>query len=825
MDIQQDVITVSSTSNANGQTQSNGQAPNRQNSQSLLSKSENENDSFNPKKILYTLWKNKFFIVFCVVLAISIAWWKTYYATPIYTIGASLQVKDNRKSPSPIALLYSEDMFGGSKRLSAEIKFIRSYPFIKRVCEKMDLRVFYYQEGNIRTTEIYPAQNAPFEVIINIDADSNLLELPNYKIKFENEKNFLLIESHEEWDNARSYTFGETISESSTTFKVLNKNLIKGSVYGFHFTNPSSLARDFLQRLSAYAEEDASLIRLNLISSVPERANDFITTVMQEYIAYGLEDKNLEAVRTIDFIDDQLSQIRDSLFLIEDKIQNFKSNNKFIVGEDAIGRNLEQYTSLEDENRKLQMKGKYLDYLITYINDNDNYKGITTPTAVGVEDAIANTLIGRLVDLQIKREVFLEKGSAKNPFLLEINIEIDKIRESLLEHLNNTKSNDRMAAEDIKSRINILNNQMNSLPSAERKLVNINRLYTINEEIYILLLNKRMEASIAQAAAREDSQILEPPFNYGAISPNAKQNYLTALLLGLIIPIGLIYLRNYFRSTIETLDEVKSISSVPVLGVVMHSKKNKQVKNTPLVHEQPKSALAEAFRSIRSNLLFLMGRVDKTSTLMISSSISGEGKSFCSANISISLASTGKRTVLIVADMRKPQMYVPMPNNEYSKDGLSTYLIGSKNLEEVIQSTSVENLDIIHSGAVPPNPAELLMGVSMDELIENLKKQYDYIIIDTPPLGLVSDALILGKYADATVYIVRQDRTPIEKLKGLERIYNEQMLKNVGIVFNDVKTHAVGVYGYGSYGGYGYYEVNDADLPWWRRIIPKSKRK
>jgi capsular exopolysaccharide synthesis family protein len=394
----------------------------------------------------------------------------------------------------------------------------------------------------------------------------------------------------------------------------------------------------------------------------------------------------------------------------------------------------------------------------------------------------------------------------------------------LLEHLNNTKLNDRIAAEDIKSRIKILNTQMNSLPSAERKLVNINRLYTINEEIYILLLNKRMEASIAQAAAREESQILEPPFNYGSISPNAKQNYLVALLLGLIIPLTLVYLKNYFRNTIENLDDVKNISSVPILGVVMHSKTKKQEKTAPLVHEQPKSALAEAFRSIRSNLLFLIGRVDKTSILMISSSISGEGKSFCSANISISLASTGKRTILIVADMRKPQMYVPMPNDEYNKDGLSTYLIGSKSLEEVVQATSVENLDIIHSGAVPPNPAELLMGVVMDELIENLKKHYDYIIIDTPPLGLVSDALILGKYADATVYIVRQDRTPIEKLKGLERIYSEQMLKNVGILFNDVKTQAVGMYGYGSYGGYGYYEVNEADLPWWKRITNKIKK-
>lgn len=824
MDIQKDVITVLEDSNTNEQTQLNGQAATKsQNPQSILSKSDN-NDAFNPKKIIYTLWKSKFLIVFCVAIAISIAWWKTYYATPIYTIGASLQLKDNKKGTSPASLLYPQDMFGGSKRLSAELKFIRSYPFIKRVCEKMDMRVFYYQEGNIRTTEIYPTQNAPFEVIISVDADSNLVELPNYKIKFEDEKTFRLIESNEEWDKARSYKFGETISESTTTFKILNKNLVKETVYGFYFTNPSSLARNFLGSLSGNVEEDASLIRLNLISSVPERATDFITNLMQEYIAYGLEDKNIEAARTIDFIDEQLSQIRDSLFLIEDKIQNFKSNNKFIVGEDAIGRNLELYTSLEDESRKLQMKGKYLDYLIAYIKENDNYKGITTPAAVGVQDGIAGTLIGRLVDLQIQREVYLEKGNAKNPFLVEINVEIDKIRESLLEHLNNTKLNDRITVEDVRSRIKTLNNQMNSLPSAERKLVNINRLYTINEEIYILLLNKRMEASITQAAATEESQILEPPFNYGAISPNPRQNYLMALLLGLIVPIAFIYLKSYFRDTVENIDEVKSISSVPILGLVMHSKKRKKEKNTPLVHEQPKSALAEAFRSIRSNLLFLMGRVEKTSVLMISSSISGEGKSFCSANISISLASTGKRTILIVADMRKPQMYVPMPNNEYNKNGLSTYLIGSKSLEQVIQNTSVDSLDVIYSGAVPPNPAELLMGESMDKLIRELKKQYDYIIIDTPPLGLVSDALILGKYADATVYIVRQDRTPIEKLKGLERIYTEQMLKNVGIIFNDVKIHAVGMYGYGSYGGYGYYEVSDSDLPWWKRIANKVKK-
>ncbi|WP_338761297.1 polysaccharide biosynthesis tyrosine autokinase [Bernardetia sp. ABR2-2B] len=812
MDIQQDVITTTS-GNQNGQAKGN---------QASLTKP--DNDAFSPKKIIYTLWRNKLFILFCIGIAVSIAWWKTYYATPIYTIGAAIQVKDNRKSSSPVALLYSKDMFGGNKRLSSEIKFIRSYPFIKRVCEKMDMRVYYYQEGNIRTTEIYPVKNASFEVMINIDADSNLRELPNYKIKYKDDKSFFLINSSEEWDNARSYQFGETISESSTTFKVLNKNLVDGIIYGFRFTNPSSLARGFLGRLSAYTDEDASLIRLNIVSSVPARAKDFITTVMQEYIAYGLEDKNLEAVRTINFIDEQLSQIRDSLFLIENKIQNFKSDNKFVVGEDAVGRNLEQYVELEETNRELILQEKYLDYLVAYIKESDNYKGVTPPAAVGVEDGITSSLIGRLVDLQIQREIFLEKGSAKNPFLVETNIEIDKVRESLLEHLNNTKLNNKIAFEDIRSRLNLLDKQMNTLPSIERKLLNINRLYSINEEIYILLLNKRMEASIAQAATREDSQILEPPFNYGAISPNAKQNYTIAILLGLLFPIALVYVRNYFRSTIETLDEVKSISSVPILGVVMHSKKKKRGNSTPLINTQPKSALAEAFRSIRSNLLFLIGRIDKTSTLMISSSISGEGKSFCSANISISMALTGKRTVLIVADMRKPQMYVPMPNEQYSKDGLSTYLIGSKSLDEVVQATSIENLDVIYSGAVPPNPAELLMGESMDELIKDLKKNYDYIIIDTPPLGLVSDALILGKYANATVYVVRQDRTPIEKLKGLERIYNEQMLHNVGIIFNDVKTQSVGVYGYGSYGGYGYYEVSDADLPWWKRIAKKIKK-
>ncbi len=821
MDIQKDIITISTDNNTNNQTRLDTEGANRLNSQPMLSKP--NSDAFNLKNKLYTLWKGKFFIIFCLAITLSIAWWKTYYATPVYTIGAALQVKDNRKSSSPVNLLYSKEMFGGSKSLSAEIKFIRSYPFIKKVCEKMDMRIYYYQEENIRTTEIYPIQNAPFEVIINIKADSNLVKLPNYKIKFVNSEKFVLMNSYEEWSNARSYKFGETISEDGITFKVLNKNLIKEVVYGFYFTNPSSLSRQFLERLSAYAEEDASLIRLNLTSSVPQRANDFITTIMQEYIAYGLEDKNLEAIRTIDFIDKQLSQIRDSLFLIENKIQNFRSNNKFIIGEGAIGRNLKQYTSLEEENRSLQMKGKYLDYLITYIKENNNYRGITTPAAVGVKDGIANTLIERLVDLQIQREVFLEKGNTKNPFLLEINIEIEKVKESLLEHLNNTKLNDKMTAEDIKNRISNLNSQMNSLPSAERKLVNINRLYTINEEIYILLLNKRMAASIAQAAAREDSKILEPPFNYGAISPNAKQNYLMALLLGLIIPIGLMYLKEFFKNTIETLDEIKSISTVPILGVVMRSKKKKETKGIPLMYNQPKSALAESFRSIRSNLLFLM-RGATTKVLMISSSISGEGKSFCSTNISISLASTGRRTILIVADMRKPQIYVPMPNDNYNQDGLSTYLIGNKKVDEVIQVTSVPNLDVIYSGAVPPNPSELLIGTPMDTLIEELKKQYDYVIIDTPPLGLVSDALILGKYTDAIIYVVRQDRTPIEKLKGLERIYNDQMLKNVGIVFNDVKARSVEAYGYGSYGGYGYYEENDIDLSWWRKIIKKNNK-
>jgi capsular exopolysaccharide synthesis family protein len=342
--------------------------------------------------------------------------------------------------------------------------------------------------------------------------------------------------------------------------------------------------------------------------------------------------------------------------------------------------------------------------------------------------------------------------------------------------------------------------QIKRLPSAERKLITIQRNYRFSENLYNFLTQKRAEAGITKASASSDILVINPAMQQGGvISPNTKRNYLVAFILGIGVPFLLFFLIEYFNNKVQAKEDIEGIVNIPISGLIGHNNSD----NNLIVKSNPKSAVAESFRTLRSNLHFFANKQDKK-VFMVTSSISGEGKSFTCMNLGAVMALSGKKTVIIGGDMRKPKMYDDFGlKNEF---GLSSILSGKMSLKDVLQKTVIENLYLISAGPVPPNPSEMLMQDDMADLIKELQVKFDNIIIDTPPIALVTDAFVISPLVDHTIYITRQGFTPLFAIKNVAELYKHEKIKNISVVLNDIKNNRPG-YGYGyGYGYGGYYE-------------------
>jgi capsular exopolysaccharide synthesis family protein len=382
----------------------------------------------------------------------------------------------------------------------------------------------------------------------------------------------------------------------------------------------------------------------------------------------------------------------------------------------------------------------------------------------------------------------------------EFDVEMNAVKKVLLENISNVKSALKIDTSILSKRMNMAENVVSNLPEQQQDLLKITRKYNLKDNIYSTFLQKRSEAEIVKAANISDIEFIDPAKDVGGgfLGPKTNINYVLAFLVGIMIPLLVIFVITLLDNSINSTEDIEKFTKIPIIGVV--GKKN--TVNNLSVYEKPKAPLAESFRAIRSSLQFMYKKqkVEGAKILMLTSSVSGEGKTFCSINLATVFALSEKKTIIVGLDLRKPRIFGDFKIDNLT--GVVNYLIGQKTVEEVTQSTHIPYLDIITSGPIPPNPSELLLGDSMEELIESLKLKYDYIILDTPPVGLVADALELSKFCDATLYIVRQGFTKKAMLSVVNEKHKRGELKNVSIVFNGFQNKVK--YGYGSSYGYGY---------------------
>jgi capsular exopolysaccharide synthesis family protein len=779
-----------------------------------------QDDSIDFKGILIKFFSRWY--LFVIALLLSYLYAKVYikYQEPIYRVSATILIKDESNSLKSVGGL---DMFSENKNLHNEMGMIQSIDMITQTLDSLQFNVSYFWDGKVRKTEFY--KDSPFRVVLDTSS-FQITDIPFF-ITILPDKKFRL---QAEINGAPVYdTKTNTIVSQSAKISI-NEIMVSGQRYKneniaftiyldnpyffqedtklyFEINDKNRLAHSYKSRLAVYpVSKESSILELAISGPLQKKDIDFINKISSVYISNGLDEKNKIASNTIKFIDDQLYLISSYLKDIEIELESFKTKNKIKGFENREELEYNKLGDLEKEKEMIVFNLKYYNYILDYIKSNRDIKDIVAPSAIGILDPILNPLISQLIQLRSEYTVASRNSTDKNPYSRDLQEKIRNTTEVLIENLNNIIVGSKLTLNNYNDRIQRLEKDLNILPKKERMLLNLQRKFNLNDHLYNFLLERRAEAGITKASNKVDNKILDKAgyLNSYKIEPKENLIFTSCFMIGLIIPFLFIVISDFLNDKILSKEELEKATAIPILGAIGHSNKNKNV----IVLDNPKSAISEMFRSVRINLQYLA--VEKNKKIIgITSSISGEGKTFCSINMAGIIALSGKKTLLLGTDLRKPKIYDNFNLN--NEKGLSTYLSNQHSLEEVTYTSKVENLDVITAGPIPPNPSELLATQKAVELLKLLKQKYDFVIIDSAPLGLISDYLILQEYIDVHIYVVRHNYTTKKNLAKINDLYDSGKIKNVSILINDIKGMLGGYYyGYGR--DYSYYQENNSGV-------------
>lgn len=748
------------------------------------------------------------------LIALSISLFVGYFLTkttePLFRSNAKFFIKEKE---SALALFEKPAIMDvGSMGLQNEIIILKSKPIALNTLRKLDFDVEYYREGTFTNQRLY--KNSPILIqvdwtsaqIINGFISLEWMDDSNFTIEFVDEQytKFLPDGSYVEFINIpakTSYAFGDWIETDQFRIRVTKLDVEEEGKILYKIKDVTSLTSYYANNLDVVSvERGASIMNLGITTSNAQMGEAYLNTLMQTYLDLELQDKNEVYSNTIKFIDGQVSGVADTLRFFEKELENYRSENKIYNLSTEGAAVFDQMSGLETQLNSEEFKRKYYQSLKDYLL-RENYKELVVPSGIGIDDPILNGLIENLLSLQVDKSRLLATQTEISPAVKEINRKIEDSNRSIREVLKNVDQNSLMLIEDLKSRIGQMDVSFRSLPETEQNLIRIERQFTLSENLYTYLQEKRAEAAITKASNTVNNRIIEPATGGFKITPQPLQNYTVAFLIGILFPLLVIFLKELLRTKIEDLKFLEKRLRIPILSTILLNKSN----NSLVVLNQGKSGISEGFRSLRANLKYVLQRDNKIS-IMVTSTISGEGKTFCAVNLASVYSLTGKKTVLVGCDMRKPKIFGDFQID--NTKGLSTFLSGESNdWKEVVSRSGYENLDILVAGPTPPNPAELLLSARFTSLVDELKKEYDVIIIDTPPVGLVSETLDLLNHVDLTLFVFRQNYSQRAFIDSLNTLKGTKNLKSIYAVFNGVDMSKVNSgYGY-SYGyGYGYYE-------------------
>ena len=765
--------------------------------ENLLNNINNNSNNIDFKEVLKSILRYKWMILsFTVLFTIASAVF-AYLKPNIYYSSTTLEIV-NKKGGAGATDFMMEAFGGSSVNVSNEIEVFKSRYLAKRAFEYLDLNTRYYETKNFKTTELY--KNSPFVVSKNyiedevanrtfvisaVDKDSFRLELEPVGFLYKT-----LGLSSDQITYNKIHKYGENITNEYFSLKVERVfDLHKKSKYGFNFSSDLAMFHKLNSGLSvSQLSRSSTIIKLTLQDTSSLRAKEYLNALVKAYMIEEVEQKTKEANLTIEFIDDQLNSINERLKVSENNLETFKEKNKVVGLTEQASMITNKMSSLEAKLEELQIEINILSNIKRFINSNEDLAGLSVG-AVSFADPSLGTLIASLQKEVSNKATLLVNYTEIHPDVIKTKQNISTLKRSIKATLDSNLTQLEQRKTSINNNIKKYNKTITTLPKQESQLSRLTRFYSIDEKIYSFLLEKKAETAILKSSTISKSRLLDSSLeNKIPIKPKKRIIVLIGMILGFVIGLAYAFLREFFNNTVKNSDDIERLCDISIYGIVP----NKTKKQANLVDE--------AFRAIRTNLQFLP-KHDKSNIIAITSSVSGEGKTTTTANLGKIISQTGKKVVLLDLDLRKSNLHKEfgIPNNV----GISSYLSEQNSLEEITQNVQ-ENVDILTTGRLPPNPSELILTDNFKDMLETLKAKYDYVIMDTPPVGLVTDALILMNYADINFVIARASYTRKEFVKNLDRLSKEHNQHTFGLILNGVEIGEKYGYGYGSNYGYGY---------------------
>ncbi|MHC0441188.1 GumC family protein [Flavobacterium sp. 3-210] len=757
-----------------------------------------------------------------VVIGLVLAFIYLRYTTPSYEATTSILVKDEKKGGMLSELSAFADLgLGGSMKnnVDNEIEILKSRTLVENTIKKLNLNVAFFVEGKVVDRDVY----AEKPIIAYFSNKTNLFDKTKVVLncKLLNSTTFLLENETEEKENfilsaQKEFKFGQKIATKigvlviqKTPFYVKNHT---GRFESIRIViNPlDELTESFRKKLKVEPiSKTSSVVNVSISDPVAKKAEDFLDNMIQIYNENAAEDKNFISENTSKFIASRLALIAQELDGVEQDVETFKKSNKLTDIESEAKLFIEGSTEYDKKGVETEIQLNVVSSLLDFIKKSNNSDLL--PTNMISDNADASGLISSYNQLVLDRNRILKSATEENPSVVKLDQQISSLKSNVATSLRRMQANLQIQNRDIKSQEGILNSKIGKIPVQERQFRVIARQQKVKEELYLYLLQKREETAISLSATEPNARVIDAAkAEKDPVSPKKKIIYLAGMLLGLLVPFGVIYANALLDTKIKSKLDLEGKTQIPFIGDVPTSDDIAE-----LIKSESRTSSAEAIRIVRTNLEFMLTKVPEgiAKTVFVTSTFPSEGKTFISVNLAATFALSGRRVLLIGSDIRNPKFgeYINVPSV-----GLTNYLSSTdKDVRDyIIKHEGYKNFFILPSGVIPPNPAELLMSSKVDQLFTELKKEYDYIIVDTAPVSLVTDTLLIAKNADTFVYVMRANVLEKRMLNIANTFYKEKKLPNMCIVLND--TDSTKGYGY----GYGY-GVRVEKKPWYKRLISK----
>jgi len=751
-----------------------------------------------------------FLITVPIAVALGAAFIKT--TAKQYVVQATMLLSENKRSGygGDEEFIKGTAYLSNSADLEDKLAVLTSKTNLTRTLERLNFGIGYFETKNFLTKEKYDYPpffikldsvavqviDVPIHVYIDRPSNTYRVKAKGKNVRLYNVmKQEVLPDYIDKWSIDQTMNMDQPFVGDHLSFRIefpADRVYDHSTEYFFKLYSLADLVDTYRQETDAsQLSRESNIVNLGIKVEVVNKGKMYLNKLMETYIESELDKQQKKGKNTIAFIDSQIGTVSDTLQKVESSMQNFRGASGGMMSATTSSEALFQERSrLEDERSLVMRRRNYCASVLEKVRSSSDLRNVPAPSSSGIDDPVLNNLVIEITRLSADLAAQnLSTGARSNPTVIAMERKVKNLTASLAQTAEGLVQQAEMSLAEVNRRLGGINYQSAQLPADERRLVNIERKFKLSDNLYNYLMEKRAEAGIAIASDQVDKTVVDTASTLGRkpVSPNKILVLGGAFAMGLFLPIGFILIRDLLRDRINDLEELKRLSKLPILAVIPASKRKR------VLPDEPKSMLAEAFRTARVNLQYLNANTDRQ-VIGFTSSSSGEGKTFCAVNLATVMAESGKRTILVDADMRRPNVMKTLGMED--GPGLSTWLIGEAGMDQLIKKTDIPGLDVISAGPIPPNPLELAESPRMAELITSLRGRYDQILVDASPLGLVSEYVLLMRLVDITLYVVRENKTDRTALRMINEMVEEGKVKNVDLLLNDVRTKSGDGYGY-----------------------------